>query len=151
MASLTHLKFRKMTLADLALVNQLENAAHYHPWSKKLLADAINSYACWILLEHQQIVGYAILKIVLDEAELLNIVIAPAQQGRGLGKVLLTKIIQEAQQLGAKDCFLEVRESNSQAYQLYERFGFNEIARRANYYPTPQGFEDALIMVYSVL
>lgn len=151
MASLNHLQFRKMTPADLTIIHQLECAAHYHPWSKKLLAEAITTYQCWLLLENQQIVGYSFLKIVSEEAELLNIVIAPTHQGRGFGKILLMKIMQQGQQLGAKECFLEVRESNKQAYKLYEHYGFNEIGRRSNYYPTPQGFEDALMMVYSFL
>lgn len=150
MASLTPVIFRKMTLTDVTTVHTIEQAAHYHPWTQKLLTEAVTHYHSWLLVEQQQILGYGILKVVADEAELLNIAITPTQQGKGLGKQLLAKLLLEAEKLQAQECFLEVRESNIQAYRLYEQFGFNEVGRRANYYPAPQGYEDALIMVYSI-
>lgn len=146
MAELTNLLFREMTEIDLNDVNHIEQQAHYHPWTKSLLNEAIHHYQCWILLHNQQIIGYGILKIVLNEAELLNIAITPQQQNCGYGKYLLTQLMQVAKKLGADECFLEVRESNHTAYKLYENFGFNEMGRRPNYYPTKQGYEDALIM-----
>jgi len=45
-----------------------------------------------------------------------------------------------------RECFLEVRASNQSAYRLYERYGFNEIGRRRDYYPVAGGREDALVM-----
>lgn len=146
MAELTNLLFREMTENDVNHVNYIEQQAHYHPWSETLIKEAIHLYRCWVLQQNQKIIGYGILKIVLNEAELLNIAINPQQQGCGLGKCLLAHLMQEAKKLGADECFLEVRETNLSAYRLYENFGFNEIGRRANYYPTKQGFEDALIM-----
>lgn len=150
MASLSPIIFRPMSLADVTTVHSIEQAAHYHPWTQKLLTEAVAHYHCWLLVEQQQILGYGILKVVADEAEILNIAITPAHQGKGLGKQLLAKLMLEAEQLKAQECFLEVRESNTHAYRLYEQFGFNEVGRRANYYPAPQGYEDALIMVYSL-
>lgn len=148
MASITNLFFRKMTTDDADAVYQIEQQAHYHPWSKNLINDAITSYQCWLLFSQQQLAGYGIVKIVADEAELLNIVINPPLQNKGLGKILLEHLMKETEQQGAKECFLEVRESNLNAYHLYESYGFNEIGRRPNYYPTPKGHEDALIMAY---
>jgi ribosomal-protein-alanine N-acetyltransferase len=54
--------------------------------------------------------------------------------------------MQRALELKAGECFLEVRASNLAAYRLYERYGFNEIGRRRDYYPAPGGREDALVM-----
>ena len=54
--------------------------------------------------------------------------------------------MQRARQLGAGECFLEVRASNQSAYRLYERYGFNEVGRRRDYYPAAGGREDALVM-----
>lgn len=146
MAELTNLLFREMTEIDINDVNKIEQKAHYHPWSETLIKEAIHHYRCWVLQQNQQIIGYGILKIVLNEAELLNIAITPDQQGNGFGKYLLAHLMQKAKKLGADECFLEVRESNLAAYRLYESFGFNEIGRRPNYYPAKQGYEDALIM-----
>lgn len=148
MAKLTPFVFQKMTEHDIDEVNDIEQKAHYHPWTKKLLIEAIQHYQCWSLFNNQQLIGYGILKVVLNEAELLNITISPTSQGKGIGKYLLQKLMHEAKKLNADECFLEVRESNHNAYKLYERFGFNEIGRRPNYYPSEKGYEDALIMAY---
>ncbi|MCG9958445.1 ribosomal-protein-alanine N-acetyltransferase, partial [Pseudomonas aeruginosa] len=51
----------------------------------------------------------------------------------------------------ARECFLEVRASNQAAYRLYERYGFNEIGRRRDYYPAVGGREDALVMACTLL
>ncbi|HAH02948.1 MAG TPA: ribosomal-protein-alanine N-acetyltransferase, partial [Vibrio sp.] len=52
------------------------------------------------------------------------------------------------EQADAESAWLEVRESNVNAFNLYEKAGFNEVDRRRNYYPTKQGNEDAIIMSY---
>ena len=59
---------------------------------------------------------------------------------------LLEHLMAEAGRQGGRECFLEVRASNQSAYRLYERFGFNEIGRRRDYYPAVGGREDALVM-----
>ena len=74
------------------------------------------------------------------------ITVRPQSQGRGLGLQLLEHLMQRARQLGAGECFLEVRASNQSAYRLYERYGFNEVGRRRDYYPAAGGREDALVM-----
>lgn len=150
MASVANISFQKMTANDVNAVTEIEQLAHYHPWSKNLIRDAVTSYQSWLVFTDQVLAGYGMIKIIADEAELLNIAIHPNFQGKGLGKALLQHLIVEAQQQGAKECFLEVRESNLTAYQLYESFGFNETGRRPNYYPSPQGYEDALIMAYTL-
>lgn len=150
MAGVIANSFQKMTLGDVDAVYEIEQLAHYHPWSKKLITDAVTSYQSWLVFTEQVLAGYGMIKVTADEAELLNIAIHPSLQSKGLGKALLQHLMLEAEQLGAKECFLEVRESNLAAYQLYQNHGFNEIGRRPNYYPAPQGYEDALIMAYSL-
>lgn len=139
--------FRKMVVDDIDAVTAIEQVAHYHPWTKNLLTDAITAYQTWLMFDQQQLLGYGMIKVVVGEAELLNIAIAPSQQNKGYGKRLLSHLMAEAEKLQAVECFLEVRESNHSAYKLYESFGFNEVGRRVNYYPAPNGKkEDALIM-----
>ena len=139
--------FRPMTEADLDQVVELERLAFSHPWSRKLYADALTSYQCWVVEKDAVHVGHGVLQLILDEAHLLNIAVAPKVQGQGLGYALLDFLMEKATAQGAKECFLELRESNQSAYRLYERYGFNEIGRRRNYYPAAHGKEDALIMV----
>ena len=90
------------------------------------------------------------INVIIDEAHLLNITVKPESQGRGLGLRLLEHLMRRAMQLDAGVCFLEVRASNQSAYRLYERYGFNEVGRRRDYYPAVGGREDALVMACSL-
>lgn len=135
-----------MQADDLERVVALEQQAFTHPWTLSLYADALTSYECWMMYVGHQHVGHGVISQIVDEAHLLNIAIAVGQQGKGLGLQLLEHLMQRASQRGCVECFLEVRESNLSAYRLYERFGFNEIGRRRDYYPTTTGHEDALVM-----
>ena len=65
--------------------------------------------------------------------------------------LLLERLMQRALELKAGECFLEVRASNQSAYRLYERYGFNEVGRRRDYYPAVGGREDALVMACTLL
>ena len=91
-------------------------------------------------------IGHGVIQLILDEAHLLNITVRPQSQGQGYGLQLLEHLMAEAGRQGGRECFLEVRASNQSAYRLYERFGFNEIGRRRDYYPAANGREDALVM-----
>ena len=82
---------------------------------------------------------------VLDELELLIIGVAKAWQRRGLGRKLLSNLIESAR--GTFVCVhLEVRASNAPARALYDALGFEEVGRRRNYYRTESGREDAILM-----
>jgi len=105
------------------------------------------------LLRHfgQQQVGHGVLSAAAGESHLLNITIKPESQGNGYGLALLDHLMQQAKARDAEVTFLEVRESNQSAARLYERYGFNEIGRRKNYYPAVGGREDALVMACSLI
>ena len=141
------ISFRPMTEADLDAVVKIEYAAFSHPWTRGIFTDVLKSYDCWLMFEGQQQVGHGVIQMILCEAHLLNITVKVESQGRGLGLKLLEHLMQHAQSRGAKECFLEVRASNQSAYRLYERYGFNEVGRRRDYYPAVGGREDALVMV----
>lgn len=145
------ISFRPMTEADLDAVLKIEYAAFSHPWTRGIFTDGLKSYDCWLMFEGTQQVGHGVIQIILDEAHLLNITVKPESQGRGLGLRLLEHLMARAGELGARECFLEVRETNQSAYRLYERFGFNEIGRRRGYYPAVSGREDALVMACTLL
>ena len=138
--------FRPMTEADLDAVLKSEYAAFSHPWTRGIFLDGLKSYEIWLMFEGNQQVGHGVVQVIIDEAHLLNITVKPESQGRGLGLRLLEHLMSRAYQLNARECFLELRDSNRAAYRLYERFGFNEIGRRRDYYPVAGGREDALVM-----
>ena len=76
--------------------------------------------------------------------QLKNVAVAGEARQRGLGKVLVEAALARVRQRGARECFLEVRESNLVARRLYEGLGFASIGRRRRYYSRP--VEDALVM-----
>lgn len=143
--------FRPMTEADLDTVLKIEYAAFSHPWTRGTFTDGLKSYECWVMFEGSQQVGHGVIQLILDEAHLLNITVKPESQGRGLGLRLLEHLMSRALELKAVECFLEVRASNQPAYRLYERYGFNEIGRRRDYYPAVGGREDALVMACTLV
>ncbi|EPJ86893.1 MULTISPECIES: ribosomal protein S18-alanine N-acetyltransferase [Pseudomonas] len=138
--------FRPMTEADIDAVLKIEYAAFSHPWTRGIFLDGLKSYEIWLMFEGAQQVGHGVVQVIIDEAHLLNITVKPESQGRGLGLRLLEHLMSRAYTLNARECFLELRDSNRSAYRLYERFGFNEIGRRRDYYPAVGGREDALVM-----
>ncbi|TLU75521.1 ribosomal protein S18-alanine N-acetyltransferase [Mannheimia varigena] len=133
---------------DFDRLFEIEQRAHLVPWSKgTLLNNQGEKYLNLKLMEKNQIVAFAISQIVLDEATLFNIAVAPEFQGKGVGKRLLSDLILQLQQRNVATLWLEVRESNLAAQKLYSSLGFNEVTIRKNYYPTPNGGkENAVVM-----
>ena len=139
--------FREMQASDLDAVMQIEVVNFPFPWTAGNFRDSINSgHICVVLEIDKTIIGYAILMMVLDEAHLLNISVAPSHKGQGLGRYLLDHMMQIGREKGGLNMFLEVRPSNVSAITLYESIGFNEMGVRPGYYPAPNGRENAVLM-----
>lgn len=94
----------------------------------------------------QEMAGFAITQIVLDEATLFNIAIDPQYQRQGYGRLLLEHLIEQLEERNIVTLWLEVRASNARAIALYESLGFNEVSVRRNDYPSANGREDAIMM-----
>ncbi|HNA21482.1 MAG TPA: ribosomal protein S18-alanine N-acetyltransferase [Agitococcus sp.] len=151
MVSPQSITLRIMHTDDLAAVCAIEKQVQYAPWSEKLFAEGLERHRCMVAInQQQQIVGFSIVQFIVDEAHLLNIAVEPTQQKQGIGKVLLDDVLVNSQQKKASTIFLEVRESNQRAIQLYQVAGFNEIGLRKNYYPTANGKENAVIMALMI-
>ncbi|MCR5828756.1 MAG: ribosomal protein S18-alanine N-acetyltransferase [Lachnospiraceae bacterium] len=91
------------------------------------------------------IVGYAVIRTVADEAELLRICVSKSARRNGFGRMLLSESLKTAKEDGAERVFLEVRSQNLPARSLYEKAGFEETGVRKNYYHDPT--DDAVIMM----
>ena len=78
--------------------------------------------------------AFAIWQATSDECELLSIAVEPAEQGKGLAKMLMEYCCNELTKLGIEKFFLEVRESNIAAISLYKKMGFEKISERKKYY-----------------
>lgn len=138
----------QITEHDLERLFEIEQSAHLVPWSMGILKNTQGDrYLNLKLIDQEQIVAFVICQYILDEGTLLNIAVDPLFQGKGFGKQLLTQLIQQLTEKGISTLWLEVRESNIVAQTLYAQLGFNEVDRRKNYYPTPDGQrENAIVM-----
>lgn len=91
-----------------------------------------------------QIVAFAAGRIVAGEAEILNLAVLQAHRRHGLAKTLVSRLLNEFAKKFVTRVFLEVRESNLAATELYRRMGFISLGRRPGYYRDPP--EAALIL-----
>jgi ribosomal-protein-alanine N-acetyltransferase len=133
--------------ADLAAIHAIECASFGDPWSLEGFRDLVEHPRARLEVAigaGNEVLGYAVAWYVADESEIANIAVAPSARRRGVGALLLDRILRAAAEFGAKTVFLEVRESNEAARKLYEAREFEIAGRRVQYYRKPD--EDALIM-----
>ena len=143
---------RNATPADLPVLVAIDTAATPLPWSRGQLAGSLANHCVLIREEGGEAVGFLIFNRVLDEAELFNVVVDPAHQGRGHASALLAHLI-AANSGHARRILLEVRASNQRAIDLYQYHGFVRQGTRKRYYPplptaTSREHEDAWVMAY---
>ena len=114
-------------------------------WSaREILQLAQGGTRIWVAEEAGEIVGVSAARTVADEVEVLTLGVAPSWRRKGLARSLMTAALAEAGQAGARQVFLEVRESNQGARAFYATLGFSETGRRRAYYRDPA--EDALVL-----
>jgi ribosomal-protein-alanine N-acetyltransferase len=88
------LDLRLMQAEDLEQVLQIEQRVYPFPWTLGILRDCLKvGYCCWVVTVDQQIVGYGVMSVVVDECHLLNICIDPGWQRLGLGRRLVERLL----------------------------------------------------------
>ncbi len=101
------------------------------------------NYDFRVVCESGQVVGFLVARTVApDEAELLNLAVAPEWRTKGVGYDLLITLLRE--QPGT--LYLEVRESNTVARKFYKSMGFQEVSIRQGYYESPP--DAAIVMKF---
>lgn len=118
------------------------------PWGARAIAASIRAPGGFAVTPPEGgDAGFALGRVVLDEAELLTIAVRPEARMRGLGRALLAGFATRARAMGARTAFLEVAVGNSAAIALYCAAGFSKTGVRRRYYHHPDGSaEDALLM-----
>ena len=145
---------RPMTVSSLDGVIELENAIYPFPWTRGNFVDSIVAgYTAWTLNHVDgDLVGYCVAMSGIGEMHLLNITIAPAARRRGHARRIVTELVRVCRSRRESRLWLEVRESNDEAREVYRRLGFAAVGRRKGYYPAPAGLrEDAIVMSLDVL
>ena len=139
---------KPLSADDLTALCALETSCFDPPWSESLLRrqlqrpDNLNLG----LFERGELVAFALFSRLFDEAELLQIAVAPDRRREGLGRHLLEVSQALLTGSGCARLLLEVRASNAAAIRLYRIRGFQEDGRRRGYYGSAEGAEDALLM-----
>jgi len=140
-----------MRAGEIDAVLAVENRAYPFPWTRGNFGDSLAAgYSAWTCRIEGTLMGYAVMMLVIDEAHLLNLTVAPEWQRRGHGTTILRHLLAVAREHGAKRMFLEVRPSNVPGLGLYRRLGFETIGRRRGYYPAGEGREDAVVMALTI-
>lgn len=143
---------RPMAIADLDAVAAIEAGAYSHPWSRGNFVDSLAAGYHAQVLDEPGLgpIGYFVAMAGADEMHLLNITVAPPWQGRGHGRLLLGAVRALGLQAGFASLWLEVRDSNRRARDMYVHCGFAVVGRRRDYYPALPRREDALVMSLSL-
>jgi ribosomal-protein-alanine N-acetyltransferase len=127
------------TAEDLAAVMRVMedsfDPAFGEGWTAPQCAGLIPMTGVWLSLARrgETVVGFALGRVVRDEAELLLLAVHRSSQRMGVGQLLLDRFGAVAASKGAEQLHLEVREGNH-AVRLYSRNGYREVGRRRNYY-----------------
>ncbi len=142
----TEVTFHKLSVAHLDEVLEIERLGFKTPWSKFAFIHEIqfDKSVFKVVKVGGRVVGYGGFWLVLDEAHISNIAVHPDYRRRGLGRMLLIHLLEEAVSRGASKASLEVRRSNAAAQEIYGGFGFRVVGVRKHYYSDEN--EDALIM-----
>ncbi len=141
------LSIRNMQEADLPVVVRIEHASYAFPWTEGIFRDCLRvNYVCRVVESGSELIGYGIISVGAGEAHVLNICIAGEHRCRGIGRRLLTHLLQVAARQGARDALLETRPSNVAALRLYHALGFTQVGTRRGYYQAVGGREDAIVL-----
>ena len=143
---------RKMTLDDLEQVVAIDQASFSLPWPERsfrfeLTDNPASRY--WVADLDEHVVGMLVAWLIVDEIHIATIATHPDFRKQGIGKNLLLHTLKSAKEEGAVTSFLEVRESNLDALEMYRKFGFVESGRREGYYK--DNGEDAILMTLEKL
>jgi len=141
------LNVRKMTVEDIPAVVELDQKSFSLPWPERSFRFELTdnpASRCWVAEVDGKIVGMIVVWLIVDEAHVATLATHPDFRRHGIAKKLLSHALRYLIYEGAQSSFLEVRESNIAAQEMYRQFGYQESGRRRRYYKDND--EDAILM-----
>lgn len=139
--------FRKMTVDDIPAVIDLDQKSFSLPWPERSFRFELTdnpASRCWVADLDGKIVGMIVVWLIIEEAHVATVATHPNYRRQGIGRRLLAYALRQMIQDGARSSFLEVRESNIAAQEMYRKFGYEVTGRRRRYYRDND--EDAILM-----
>jgi ribosomal-protein-alanine N-acetyltransferase len=146
------MNIRRMTLEDVPAVVALDQLSFTLPWPERSFRFELTdnpASRCWVVDLDGRIVGVLVAWLLVDEAHVATIATHPDHRRQGIAKELLTYALRYMSKEGAVTSFLEVREGNTAAREMYHKFGYEESGRRKRYYKDTN--EDAILMTLNGL
>lgn len=127
-------------------VTELEKDCFTIPWTEEMLvAELKSNLAHYFVAEDDgEIIGYAGMWKILDEGHITNIAVSPKYRRKGVGQMLLDRLMDFSNEFKLSKLMLEVRKSNDAARLLYSKNGFVKVGVRKKYYADND--EDAILM-----
>ena len=127
-------------------IDSINRTSFPHPWSKSLIEQDMDNPNCYyaVGVEGDEVLGYAGMTVIAGEANITNVAVRSECRQQGIGKKLLSRLIEICNENNFELITLEVRKSNTPAISLYNSLGFKIEGERRKYYS--DNGEDALIM-----
>lgn len=138
---------RNMTEADLEQVIAIDQVSFSLPWpARSFHYELTDNFASrnWVAEVDGRVAAMMVGWLIVDELHVATIATHPDYRGRGIGKKILIHALRAARDEGVVRAFLEVREGNAVAIEMYQNLGFVEDGRRKEYYKDNN--EDAILM-----
>ncbi len=147
------MKLRPMTMEDCSKVAEIEAATFSDAWSYEVFVGCLlqDNYCMLVAVNEEDdsdIWGYFIYYTVLDEGDICNVCVRSDKRRQGIAEEMLDYVIDISKKQELSILFLEVREGNTPARNLYEKKGFTANGLRKNYYTDP--VENAVLMERSL-
>lgn len=146
------MNIRRMILDDLPAVVELDKLSFSLPWPERAYRFELTdnpAARCWVFELEGRITGLIVAWFLVDEAHIATIATHPDHRRQGIARKLLTYALRYMSKEGAVTSFLEVRESNIAAQDMYHQFGYEVVGRRKRYYKDTD--EDAILMTLNGL
>lgn len=127
---------------DADAVAKLHAQGFYRGWPREDFAAYIAGHGTPLYVacdSKRRIAGFAMVRHLGEEAELITIAVDRKWRAKGIGLALMRALFDDLLMSPAKKLFLEVAADNVAALRLYTRLGFAKVSERKGYYPRPDG------------
>lgn len=147
---LKKIDIQEMSLNDLEKIKDILISDFDDFWNYNILKEELESpNSKYIIAKTNdgEIIGFTGIKVLVDNADIMNIVVKKSWRNQGVGNLLLNNLISICKDLNLLSLSLEVNEDNLPAIHLYEKFGFKQVGLRKNYYQDKNG----IVMSYKIM
>lgn len=145
MLDITKMHIHTMKLCDLEEIKDILQTNFDNFWNFEIFKqELVNTNSIYLVLRYKnEIVCFGGIKIILDEANVMDIVTKKDKRNHGFAKILLNELIKLSKEKNCKSITLEVNENNKIAIHLYETLNFKQVGLRKKYY---KGTDNAILM-----